>query len=531
MNSETPATASVTGAASCTTGALVTTGVGSHGITCTRGTLAAPNYDFPAFFGGTLTITQALPAPLVVVDVNPAPASALVTFTAVVTWPTGTPTGTVTFFEDGTPLTGSLPLDGGGRASFATNALPTGSHAITAVYSGDGANFGGATSTPFTQVVGTSSVNVVLTTNRPTWETKVPITFTATLAPDASGVTVPVTGTVTFQVDGAVRATVPVAGGTASYASPPLASGSHTVLASYTPDLPGSASFNAGASAPLTKTVVANTVRASVVGLSGTTIYPVADSWRDTVAVRGSRLEPLAVSIAIYSPTGARVRTKTFARASGSYAYTWNGRTSSGTILAAGRYRVVQVLADAYGARRTYTSYVALSRKRMYWYTKTLYVSAGPRNYQMRSTTNTAVLSPPSSTTSGALGMVNRTSSPTWIAVGYQFSLPSASTYRSLSFQVRGRWTGATAPKIGLIPWSGGSWFAAVYHLTRPRATMGTSTTSYYAQTLTSLGGIVSGRSVRAAIDSFAAPSGYGPGPFGYSITSVRLVVRYGILK
>jgi hypothetical protein len=351
------------------------------------------------------------------------------------------------------------------------------------------------------------------------------------LVPTASHVTVPMTGTLAFRVDGTLKATVAVVAGKASYASPALKAGSHTVTATYSPDVPGAVYFTAGVAGTLTKIVVANTVSASTVGLSSTSIYPYRDGWRDSVSVRGTRVEPLAVAITVYSPRGARVRTASYRRAAGAYAWAWNGRTSSGRTLPAGRYKVVQVLADAYGARKSYTSYVTMSAKRMYWHSATITVSAGPRNYQFGSSGVASEISPWTYRSSAPLGMANAFSASAWRAVGYQFSLPSASTYRYLSFQVRGSWSGATGPKIGLIPWSGGSWSTAVYHYTRPRVAMGTSSGSYYAHTISNLGGITSGRTVRAAIDSFASPGGYGPGPFSYSIASVRLVVSYGILK
>ena len=117
-----------------------------------------------------------------------------------------------------------------------------------------------------------------------------------------------------------------------------------------------------------------------------------------------------------------------------------------------------------------------------------------------------------------------------WRAVGYQFYLPSASTYSSLSFQVQGSWTGTTAPKIGLAPWNGGDW-GSMYNTTRARVAMDTIATDFDGQTITNLTGIRSGRYVRAVIDSFTAPSGWSKGPFSYKITAVRLVVKYGILK
>src|SRR5207253_70452 len=51
----------VSGAASCSTTAITSSGVGTYPITCTQGTLSATNYDFPVanFVAGTLTVNAA----------------------------------------------------------------------------------------------------------------------------------------------------------------------------------------------------------------------------------------------------------------------------------------------------------------------------------------------------------------------------------------------------------------------------------------------------------------------------------------
>ena len=69
----------------------------------------------------------------------------------------GTPTGTVVFLADGSPLTGPLVLSNG-VASFGTSSLSHGEHTITAQYSGDG-NFSPSTSSlGLAQVVNASPV-------------------------------------------------------------------------------------------------------------------------------------------------------------------------------------------------------------------------------------------------------------------------------------------------------------------------------------------------------------------------------------
>ena len=67
---------------------------------------------------------------------NPSTTGQSVTLTASVTATGGgTPTGSVTFFDNGVAL-GTIPLNSSGQATFTTSALGPGSHSITAVYLG-----------------------------------------------------------------------------------------------------------------------------------------------------------------------------------------------------------------------------------------------------------------------------------------------------------------------------------------------------------------------------------------------------------
>src|SRR5205085_1921189 len=92
---------------------------------------------------------------------NPSTPGQAVTFTAVVTGPTGTtgtPTGTVTFLS-GTQTLGTGTLNANGVATFTTTSLPTGTSTITAAYGGDN-TFGPSTSAPLTQTVTTVGTGV-----------------------------------------------------------------------------------------------------------------------------------------------------------------------------------------------------------------------------------------------------------------------------------------------------------------------------------------------------------------------------------
>jgi len=125
VTSPSPGTVHLTGAGSCT-------------ITASQGGNdnfnAAP--DLPQIFN----IARAATSTAVTSSVNPSDVGQSVTFTATVTSGPGTPTGTVQFKDNGGNLGAAVALNASGVAQLSTSALTTGTHTITADYSGD-ANF------------------------------------------------------------------------------------------------------------------------------------------------------------------------------------------------------------------------------------------------------------------------------------------------------------------------------------------------------------------------------------------------------
>ena len=105
---------------------------------------------------GTLVISKLVSAVSLTSSANPALETSSVTFTATVSSVTGTPTGTVSFFDGGT-LLGSGTVSSG-AASYSTSALVTGTHAITAAYAGD-ADYAASTSGAFSQSILNFSLN------------------------------------------------------------------------------------------------------------------------------------------------------------------------------------------------------------------------------------------------------------------------------------------------------------------------------------------------------------------------------------
>ena len=190
----------------------------------------------------------------------------------------------------------------------------------------------------------------------------------------------------------------------------------------YTATYSGNATVATSVSTELEVIVVADTVEATGVGVNYGTFYPVSDNYRDTLRISGNRHEPIAVTIRIYNSNGKRVALVSKSRASGGYAYEWNGK-KSGTLLPAGKYRIVQTLVDAAGTTKAYTDYANLSHKKLVTVTKTITKKG--------------------SALTTTLGKVAVSGSTVRIragadagGAGWQFKIPSAVIYKSLSFRV-----------------------------------------------------------------------------------------------
>ncbi|MGA3210648.1 MAG: Ig-like domain repeat protein [Terriglobales bacterium] len=236
--------------------------VGSYPIVAAQGTLAAANYTF-TFVNGTLTVTQASSTAALASSPNPSGVGQSVAFTASVAPATAgsnglAPTGTVEFQANGADISGcSAVATTYGVAVCTTTALPVGSNAITAIYSGD-SNYLTSTSTSLSQVVTapalipTATAFSVAAPNPATVGQTV--TFTASVGPI---LTPAPTGTVTFLSGGAAisdcSTPVPLSSGMATCATTALTAtaGAYSITAVYSGD-----STYAGSTSPaLTETV------------------------------------------------------------------------------------------------------------------------------------------------------------------------------------------------------------------------------------------------------------------------------------
>ncbi|HUO74957.1 MAG TPA: Ig-like domain repeat protein, partial [Solirubrobacteraceae bacterium] len=216
-------------------------------------------------------------------SVNPAVRGQAVTLTATIApspGGSGTPTGTVAFYDNGSQIgTGTVSTTGGvTTAQFTTSSLAAGSHPMTASYSGDD-NYGhSSTAAALGLQVNRVSTTTSLQSSANPSTAGHTVTFTATIAHAAGAGTDP-TGTVTFYDNGRQIGAGPVSSAgavtTAQLATSALAEGSHAVTASY----PGDGNYAASASTPALNQVVQ-----SATGLHELTISTTAGGGSVSVA-------------------------------------------------------------------------------------------------------------------------------------------------------------------------------------------------------------------------------------------------------
>ncbi len=200
----------------------------------------------------TFTVTgaaKAAPAASLASSVNPSAFGQSVTFTASITGAVGTPTGTVDFLDGASTLCAGVMLTGG-AAQCTTTTLASGTHSITAQYSGD-ASYDGATSSAVSQGVGAAPVaaSVALASSANPSIAGQGVTFTVTV----SGSPGTPTGTADFMDGGtsiAGCAAVAIDAGAAT-CTVALGEGPHSITAAYS----GDATFDAGVSNTVTQSV------------------------------------------------------------------------------------------------------------------------------------------------------------------------------------------------------------------------------------------------------------------------------------
>lgn len=147
------------------------------------------------------------------------------------------PTGSVTFRDAGTAISGGVPIalsadPAVATGTFTTSVLPVGTHFLSAVYSGD-TNNEPSSSAPIVQLVNHATVTVSITSTTIHPAVGEVITLTATVRGEN------IDGTVQFSDEnGPLSSPLPVVGGAASFTTA-LTLGAHLIKAAYTGTIPG----------------------------------------------------------------------------------------------------------------------------------------------------------------------------------------------------------------------------------------------------------------------------------------------------
>jgi hypothetical protein len=282
--------------------AVAVTGVRSAKSPTTTSLVSLPN---PSVFGQSVTMTASVTSPL-----------------------SGTPTGTVTFFDGPTSL-GSASLNISAIASLSTSALTFGSHTLTATYNAD-ATFDASTSSGESQFVQGTTTTLVISNNNPSVAGQ-SVTFTATVSSSFPGTP---TGSVTFFDGVSSLGSILLTGGSAALSTSGLAPGSHAITASYAGDV----SFAASTSPVLSQAVKAVTttglvsdhnpsVSGQLVTLTATVGSVTPGTITGTVTFFDGA-SPIGVPVAVAGGTAAR--TGTYAASGGSHSFTatFNGDAS-----------------------------------------------------------------------------------------------------------------------------------------------------------------------------------------------------------
>jgi hypothetical protein len=179
---------------------------------------------------GTASTTTSLgSAPASAVFGQPVTLTATVNSTA--TTAPGTPSGNVSFFNNGVSL-GTSAVNAG-QAALSISSLPTGADSIVAQYSGD-SNFAPSNSLPFAETINPRTTSTALASSQATIIGGQSATFTATVTTTAG--TAP-TGTVTFLDGNSPIGTAALnSGAVATLITPALSVGSRSITARYEGD-------------------------------------------------------------------------------------------------------------------------------------------------------------------------------------------------------------------------------------------------------------------------------------------------------
>ncbi len=262
-----------------------------------NGTYCAPGSDGEGEVGVLVNDSPYTPAASTTTltsSPNPSNLGQVVTFTASVSAETGTPTGTVEFF-DGNVALGSAKL-ASGNALFPVSWLAAGSDSITAKFQGDGKYLSSASS-PLIQVVNRNTATSLASSLNPSVFGQT-VTFTVVVS---SALGTPI-GTVTFYDGTTAIGNATLTSGSASLSISSVAAGSQSITAAYQ----GSGVFNPSTSAPLNQVVNPATTSTSLASSQNPAVITEIVTYTATIA---SQFGGAATGTVVFQDGGSTVAT------------------------------------------------------------------------------------------------------------------------------------------------------------------------------------------------------------------------------
>jgi hypothetical protein len=185
-----------------------------------------------------------------------------VTFTALMTAGSGTPTGTVLLFDGSTVVASGTVTKG--RASIAVSSLPVGANSVTAEYTGGG-GFDSSSSTPLIQTVSTATTTTNVTSSINPAIINQSVTFTATITSQFGGAA---TGSAIFYSGSHTLGRASLSGNLATLTTSFAAGGTYSISAKYIGNR-----NNAGSSSSIFSQEV-NTTRSATSTALASTLHP-----------------------------------------------------------------------------------------------------------------------------------------------------------------------------------------------------------------------------------------------------------------
>jgi len=199
--------------------------LGSH--TLTAGYSGDTN-DAPSTSPAYTEIIKQQPELVLSVSPHPAVVTSNVTLTLNAVDQSGTPTGSVVFYDGATALA-TVALNSSGIAQWSTQSFSVSPHSLSVQYAGDSANIGGASNT-VSETITQATTATALALSASTATVGIPLIFTATVTNNSGPA---LTGTVTFKDGTTVLGSQPLSSGMSAITVGTLAPGSHSITAAY----------------------------------------------------------------------------------------------------------------------------------------------------------------------------------------------------------------------------------------------------------------------------------------------------------